>query len=51
MHINLDHSVALAIVAFGWIMKIATPPKLANLAGWVVGVLVTVVLLLVVLAR
>lgn len=51
MQIILDHSIALAIVAFAWITKIGPEPKQASLVGWVVGGLITVLLLVGVFAR
>lgn len=46
MHITADHAVALAIVALAWIGRIVSPQPAANIAGWVLGVLITIVLLL-----
>lgn len=51
MHINLDHAIALAIIAFAWITKIAGPWNHASTVGWVVGGLITVLLLLAVFIR
>jgi hypothetical protein len=44
MHITVDNAVALAILAFAWITKINAPPQVANAAGWVMGVLLTLIL-------
>jgi hypothetical protein len=45
MHITIDNSVALAILALAWIGRIVGPSAAANIAGWVVGIIVTVLLL------
>lgn len=39
-----NNAVALAILAFAWITKISVPPQVSNIAGWVIGVLLTLIL-------
>lgn len=38
--------LALGLVTAAWIMKAATPTKATNAAGWAIGLIVTLVLLL-----
>jgi hypothetical protein len=46
MNITVDNMIALGLVALAWVGRIVGPSPAANIAGWIIGIIATLLVLI-----